>query len=87
MNLSIRRFHTSSNINRKCIFVVQTVSNTVTDVNKSVQTLGREFDRLKKYTTMKIEQAINCADKRKTFENRVDHIESNKRVFCFKISN
>jgi len=49
----------------------------------SVQTLNREVDRLKEYTTMKIEHAINYTDKCETFENRVEHIESNKMVFLF----
>jgi len=81
MNLDIRRFRTSLNINRGFFFVVQTVFNTVTDMTKSVQTLGKEVDRLKEYTKMTTEQVINCTDKCETFENRVDHIESNKTDF------
>jgi len=84
INLDIRRSRTSLNINRGFIFVVQTVFDTVTDITKNVQTLGKEVDRLKKYTTMSTEQVINCTDKRfETFENRMDHIESNKKVFLF----
>jgi len=83
MNLGIRRFRTSLNINRGFLFVVQTVFNTMTDMTKSVQTLSKEVDRLNEYTTMSTEEVINCTDKCKTFEKRMDHIESNKTVFLF----
>jgi len=87
MNLVIRRFRTTLSINRWFRFVIQTVINIVTDMVNSKQILGKEVDRLKEYTTMKIEQVINCTNKCETFENRVDQIERNIRFSCFKISN
>jgi len=83
MNLGVLRFRTSLSINRWFLFVIQTVINTVIDMANSKQTLGKEIDRLKEYTTMKIDQVINCTSKCETFQNRVDHVESNKKVFLF----